>query len=246
MSTKGSLLIVDDSVSLLEACQTWFELENFEVHISVSGEQALEIFRKHRIDILITDYNMPGMNGVELIREVVKSDPDMPVILITEFGNMESAKECIRLGVTDYLEKQKELKCIQKNGAIDLNKLQESIEKSIKEALRLKIVKAMNKSLLLWQRIIDKPIRPSYKSDFAEKSGLWSVQNDDGILRTRGLDRYLSLKTLPMKPKKHLVAASIRFVLDHWPHCDHFEPEHEKEQRNLQVLYESIEASIWY
>lgn len=239
MKSKGKILIVDDHVPLLEACRLWFEDENYEVRTAVSGENALKVISNHRMDILITDYSMPGMNGIELISKVVKRNRNIRIIMITQFGDLNSAKQCLRLGISDYLEKQNELKCIQKDGEIDMHKLQQYVDQTMRESLRTRIVKAMNMSLLIWQQQMKNSQKNGYKADFAEKSGLWQIQNDNGNLRTRGLDRYLDIHKLPAKPKKHLILNSIEFVLNRYKDVE------KRRLKELEELYNSINDTIW-
>ncbi|MCP4104206.1 MAG: response regulator [Desulfobacteraceae bacterium] len=239
MKSKGKLLIVDDNYTLLESCELWFEEENYEVYTASSGENALKIILKYRIDILITDYSMPGMDGISLISKVIKKYPNIKIIMMTGFGKLDSAKECVRLGVDNYLEKQIELKCVQKDGDIDIHKLQQYVDQGMQETLRIKIVKAMNKSLLLWQKVMDQSYLNSYKADFAEKSNLWQVQNDNGNLRTRGLDRYLDINKLPLQPKKNLILNSIKFVLNEYKSLKN------TEWQELNELYKNIEELVW-
>jgi len=68
-------------------------------------EKALEAFRKKPFPLLITDINMPGMSGLELLEKVREITPDCRVIMVTGFGEKENVLEAMRLGASDFLEK---------------------------------------------------------------------------------------------------------------------------------------------
>ena len=69
------------------------------------GAGALELLKRERVDILITDIRMPDMNGVELLREAKRIDPDIVSIMMTAFASTETAVEALRLGAADYVNK---------------------------------------------------------------------------------------------------------------------------------------------
>ena len=99
------LLIVDDDRAMCD----WLELElgrcGFETRIATSGERALALVAAQDFDVLLTDLNMPGISGVELCRRFANSRPDIPVVVITAFGSLETAVEAIRAGAYDFITK---------------------------------------------------------------------------------------------------------------------------------------------
>jgi CheY-like chemotaxis protein len=82
---SASILIVDDNQLGTVAQRSVLEELGHRVYVAKSGEQALELYRSQGFDIVITDYNMPKMDGVELIRKLRKSDPNARIILISGF-----------------------------------------------------------------------------------------------------------------------------------------------------------------
>ena len=80
------VLIVDDERSLLLTLVANLELEGFEVVAASDGARALELVREQRFDLLLTDVRMPGMNGVDLFRQIRRVCPQMPVILMTAYA----------------------------------------------------------------------------------------------------------------------------------------------------------------
>lgn len=100
-----SLLVVDDEASNLLSLEKIFQRENMRVFSAENAKSALEILRKHRIQVVLTDLMMPGVSGVELLRGVKEISPDTEVVLMTAYGNVETAVQAMRLGAFDFVEK---------------------------------------------------------------------------------------------------------------------------------------------
>jgi len=86
------ILVVDDEEYMLQSLSKLLTLMGFETQVADSGEKALEVLGQHNVDVVITDINMPGMSGMELLKRVKKKNPHLPVIIITGFG-IDKAKE---------------------------------------------------------------------------------------------------------------------------------------------------------
>ena len=99
------ILIVDDDKNLLSVLKTILAEENNDVSTSSDGGTAIELIRKTKFDLVITDLMMPGTNGLEVLREARKIDPNILVILITGFASLETAVQAIREGAYDYITK---------------------------------------------------------------------------------------------------------------------------------------------
>src|ERR1700727_2701236 len=100
-----SLLIVDDEVSTRDLCKDVASGAGLQVHVSGTTEQALEILDQHPIDIVVTDLQVPQLGGIELIRRIRANNPEIAVIVLTQYGTIESAVEATRLGAADYVTK---------------------------------------------------------------------------------------------------------------------------------------------
>lgn len=101
---KLRLLIVDDDRTLLSALKTVFDQENV-VTVCNDGKKAIDLCRNEKFDLIITDLMMPGANGLEVLTETRKIDPDCLVVLITGFASLETAVQAIREGAYDYITK---------------------------------------------------------------------------------------------------------------------------------------------
>lgn len=99
------ILIVDDEPAILEILRTVFEDSSFAVETCGTAEDALSRLRREIFDILLTDKNLPGMSGVELIAKVRANNDRLPIVMMTAFATAQSVKETMHLGIDAYLEK---------------------------------------------------------------------------------------------------------------------------------------------
>src|SRR3712207_8235219 len=103
--SRKSILVVDDEKSQREILEMILSGEGYDVTTAASGEAALRIARERRFDLALTDLKMTGMDGIELLSRLLAFDSSIIVILLTAHGSIESAKEALRRGAFDYLEK---------------------------------------------------------------------------------------------------------------------------------------------
>src|SRR6202158_4298070 len=101
----AKVLVVDDEANLRKVLATMLRRTGYDVTVAADGEQGLAEFLKSGADIVVTDLVMPKMGGMELLRSVNSSNPDVPVIIITAHGTVDSAVEAIKLGAFDYITK---------------------------------------------------------------------------------------------------------------------------------------------
>lgn len=101
----AKILVVDDEITSITILKKVLEDAGHRVTTVSDGTKAMEKIKEFKYDILLTDFNMPGMNGIELTEQAVKIEPDMIVILITAFATIRSAVDAIRYGAFDYLTK---------------------------------------------------------------------------------------------------------------------------------------------
>lgn len=105
MSLAGHILIIDDEASLRQTLARVLQRAGHEVTTAESGEMALSLITKTSFDIVYMDLRMPGMHGLDALKRIHASTPDLPVILFTAQPDVNSAVEALRLGATDYLLK---------------------------------------------------------------------------------------------------------------------------------------------
>ncbi len=103
--TLDRILLVDDDTIILDSLSEFLRLERYEVQTAKSVEDALATLARQPAHIVITDVNIPGADGFELLRTIRERWPDIVSIVITAYGTIESAVEAIKMGAYDYLTK---------------------------------------------------------------------------------------------------------------------------------------------
>ena len=103
---KKKILVVDDQKNTLKVISANLEVEGYNVFTAQSAQEALQIFDSHKdIDVVLADLKMPGINGLELYRKMSAIEVDIPYVIMTAHGTIESAVEAVKEGVTNYLIK---------------------------------------------------------------------------------------------------------------------------------------------
>ncbi|HXK30732.1 MAG TPA: sigma-54 dependent transcriptional regulator, partial [Candidatus Binatia bacterium] len=100
-----NILIVDDHDELRDHLGKLFEEEGYSVVKAATGEDAKERLREQKFAIVVSDVQMPKMDGIELTRHIRDRYPDTDIILITGFGNVQQAVDAMKLGASDYISK---------------------------------------------------------------------------------------------------------------------------------------------
>ena len=102
---QGRVLIVDDDAELMKLLGLVLTRKGFETRGVRSGGEAMSALAAEHFDVVLTDVQMPGMDGIALCERAVSAHPDLPVIVLTAFGSMESAIAAIRVGAYDFVTK---------------------------------------------------------------------------------------------------------------------------------------------
>jgi DNA-binding NtrC family response regulator len=119
---------VDDETRFLETLVKRLRLRKLEVHGVGSAEEALEFLGSHTVDVILLDVKLPGMNGLDALREIKKRLPQVEVIMLSGHADIDTASAGIELGAFDYLMKPMEIDSI-------LYKLEDAYQsKTLKEA----------------------------------------------------------------------------------------------------------------
>ncbi|HEV8549049.1 MAG TPA: sigma 54-interacting transcriptional regulator, partial [Polyangiaceae bacterium] len=100
-----TVLVVDDEASNLASLQKIFEREQMRVLVADGAKAALDLVRKHRVQVVLTDLMMPGTSGLELLKAVKELAPDAEVVVMTAYGTVETAVQAMREGAYDFVEK---------------------------------------------------------------------------------------------------------------------------------------------
>ena len=135
----GRILIVDDEKSMCQLLETDLGLRHFEPTWTTSADEALQLVKEQDYDVLLTDLRMPGMSGTELCERVTANRPDIPVVVMTAFGSLETAVAAIRVGAYDFVTKpiEMDLLAITLQRAVTHRQLQDEVRilsKVVKES----------------------------------------------------------------------------------------------------------------
>ncbi len=102
---QTTILVVEDDAALSEALAETLAMAGYQVRTADNGQAALPILETERISLIVSDINMPKMDGQALLKQVRKDHPDIPVVLMTAYGSISQAVDAMREGAVDYLVK---------------------------------------------------------------------------------------------------------------------------------------------
>ncbi len=153
---RKSILVVDDEKSQREILEMILSGEGYDVTTASSGEAALKFTKEKRFDLALTDLKMTGMDGIELLQHLLAQDSSIIVILLTAHGSIESAKEALRRGAFDYLQKPYDRdtllatihRALSKLDAIDAEIISASPEMEAVKKMILKVARSSSTVLI--------------------------------------------------------------------------------------------------
>ena len=139
------ILVVDDEESIRELLAEYLNNCGYEVTCAASGQEALSYYKSNRFDVVVSDLMMGPIDGMELLGEIKKFDPDAVFIMITGFPSIESALEAVKKGAKDFISKP-----------FNIDEIRLKIERAILE--RSLKGKLKNVQGLVWALVISIPI----------------------------------------------------------------------------------------
>ena len=162
MSDISHILVIDDEKNYLIVMEALLKDAGYEVTALNDPEMALHFLDESEVDVVITDMKMPKLSGKEVLQRIKKSWPDLPVLIMTAFGSIESAVEAMRYGAFDYITKpfaNDEL-LLSVHNAVELSKahrqyklLQESLEERYRTHHIIGKSKAIRNTLSIVDRV---------------------------------------------------------------------------------------------
>jgi two-component system, LuxR family, response regulator FixJ len=99
------IIFVDDEPLVCKAVSQTLGRHGYQVQCYFAAETCMKELGKNNCDLLITDVNMPGMDGIEFLREIKKKQPSLPVLIVTGYGDIPMAIRAIKTGAEDFIEK---------------------------------------------------------------------------------------------------------------------------------------------
>jgi DNA-binding NtrC family response regulator len=118
---KAKVLLVDDEARFVQILAERLQMRGITADTATSGEAALELVREKDFDAVLLDLSMPGMTGIEVLKEMKKIKPGLQVIILTGRGSIETTVEVMKHGAMDFLEKP-----------VDLNRLIEKVGEAVR------------------------------------------------------------------------------------------------------------------
>src|SRR5215470_960594 len=103
--SKGSILVVDDESEIREGLELLLKSEGYQVSMAETGQSGMSRLGEQPFDLLLLDVSLPDRNGIELLKDIRRQDPHLPVVLITAYGSIEMARAAFKSGAMDYITK---------------------------------------------------------------------------------------------------------------------------------------------
>src|SRR4051812_22890800 len=104
-SSAGSVLIIDDEAAIRESLETLLEMEGYEVQSAATAEEGLRRIGDRPYDLVLLDLALPDRNGIDLLAELHRTDPQLAVIMITAYGTVENAVKAMQAGAVNFVQK---------------------------------------------------------------------------------------------------------------------------------------------
>lgn len=118
--SQGKILIVDDQFGIRILLNEVFQLAGYTTFQAANGKKALELAEEHSPDLVLLDVKIPGMDGIEILKKLKETNPEIPVIIMTAYGEQDLINEAIDSGAVTYFSKP-----------FDINELKEAARKYI-------------------------------------------------------------------------------------------------------------------
>lgn len=130
------ILLVDDQAPIRKTLREILEYENFEIDEAEDGQKGLQMFEKESYDLVLSDIKMPKVDGIEFLEKVMALNADVPVIMISGHGNIETAVDSIKKGAYDYIPKP-----------VDLNRLLVTVRNAMEKKTLVTETKQLKKKV---------------------------------------------------------------------------------------------------
>ncbi len=130
------ILVIDDERSIRNTLKDILEYEKYEVDLAEDGPKGLEKIKNGEYDVVLCDIKMPGMDGIEVLDKLSESSSDLPVVMISGHGNIDTAVEAIKKGAFDFIEKP-----------LDLNRLLITIRNAMDKSVLVTETKILKKKV---------------------------------------------------------------------------------------------------
>ena len=209
-----SILIVEDEPALLERLTKYIAIFCDEIYTATNGLEALEVYKEHKPDIILTDVNMPKLTGIELVKKIRQEDEHVQLIILSAHTNTKDLLDIVPLDVVQYLVKPISMECLKevimsaidkvdKNSYIHLNHNYEWDDKTKSLYLNSEIVKLSSYESAFLDRLIR-----SINADVSYEDIHLYINEDSNYSQ----DAIFTLvKRIRKKTTKDLIKSSFKF-----------------------------------
>lgn len=164
------ILLIDDDEGLTHFLTRFFKRKGYEVTSFLTGEDAIRTLAEDNFDLILLDYKMPGLNGLEILKKIKEAQIKTPIIIMTAYGNTDTAIEAMKRGAYDYLSKPFERKELSRivSEALELNRRMKEVV-CLQGSLSAMLAPSLKGTLTMIGR--SKPMQAVYKTigQIAEK-----------------------------------------------------------------------------
>ena len=188
---KNNIFIIDDEEIMLEALKDSLASQGYSVKCFKSAASALEELPKVQCDLIISDVNMPGMDGFDFLTSVKRSKPNLPMLLISGFADVPKAVKAMRLGAVDFIEKPVSEGTLFETVNLALRELPENTSDLTKVELKILRLVATGKSSKEISELLGRSVRTvdNHRHRMMKKLG---ITNASGLVSYAHANRLIA------------------------------------------------------
>ena len=213
-----NILVMEDDLSVAKGLEMVLSEEGYDVNWAGTGELALEAFKQKRYDLLVADLRLPGINGMEVIKQVKEEKPETEVIVITGYGTTSTAVEAMKLGVHDFLPKP-----------FTEDQIKASINEALKEHFEKPTEAVIKEAETEEEKLIQKRQVTQVLNRTTEDRGFWRELMEKGSVALEGYQ-------LSLEAKAAIVSGDLKWINEHVG---------ELTQKQLMFIYKRLEREAW-
>ena len=212
------ILVMEDDLSVARGLEMVLSEEGYNVNLAGTGELAIEAFKQKRYDLLVADLRLPGIDGMEVIKQVKEEKPKTEVIVITGYGTTSTAVEAMKLGVHDFLPKP-----------FTEDQIKTSINEALKENFEKPAEAVIKEAETEEEKLIQKRQVIQVLNRTAEDRDFWRELMENG---SEALEDY----ELSLEAKAAIVSGDLKWINEHVG---------ELTQKQLMFIYKRLEREAW-
>ncbi len=213
-----NILVMEDDLSVAKGLEMVLSEEGYDVNWAGTGELALEAFKQKRYDLLVADLRLPGINGMEVIKQVKEEKPETEGIVITGYGTTSTAVEAMKLGVHDFLPKP-----------FTEDQIKASINEALKEHFEKPTEAVIKEAETEEEKLIQKRQVTQVLNRTTEDRDFWRELMEKGSEALEGYE-------LSLEAKAAIVSGDLKWINEHVG---------ELTQKQLMFIYKRLEREAW-